>query len=1015
MKYNLDKFFFPRRPLSLIWAVILFTLTACGGSSGEEEEEGDNSVVNVTPVAEAQSVTTMEGTAVAITLVGTDADGDTLTYNITSQPANGDLTETAPNLIYTPINDSFVGNDSFTFTVNDGTDTSSTAIVNITVAAVSTNTAPQAMGQLLTMTQGTNMTITLTGTDVDNDPLTYAIVNDPANGSLTGTAPNLIYTPINDGFVGNDNFTFTVNDGTDTSNSATVAIEVTAASPITITTTTLPDGKEGDVYSQALAASGANSYDWQVVAGNLPDGLTLNGSSIGGTPTVNGTFEFTVEATDSNNTARTDHQSFTLLIAQPDSNELAIVSTSLTGAVVGQDYNESLNGSGGESSGYTWSWDQGNQVAGLSLNTNGTISGIATGDTSSYPVNITLSDGSSSVSRPFTLQVTDTSVASVCQDSGAVIDMSLDGPASSPQIGINLTTNRISGIAPLSVFFDAANTTHTDNNVDPFLDLHYQWYFHDTAAYSSGTWKYSCKSKNLATGPLAAHIFDDPGTYQVRLTVMDRNGNQTSTTVDITVESPESLTTYCVADVSGNGGDFMGCPLDTNSDGNCDVTPNQCVDESNAVTATNGLLSGGNQVLFRRGDIFDAPTVGFRITGNQGILGSFGAAEQPNPVWQFQAFANPNDQVTALRFKNAFDWRFMDIDLIGDNTFSETTSAISMVESRNILQYRIDMRHWKNLGGATHERWDNDLLPIPGNVGLDFFCENLFFVDIDYSERYQGTLGGWAIYFQMENSAVMGVFIESQRDAEGIYRSKHSKKVLIQHNRFEDPGASKQNISLRTCEKGNSLCTPSLFSEDVIISDNVLISSNDTSPIQITPGPQGRHIIERNFIHYDETMLWTSLMAMQLGPDVTGVVVRNNILDMTLPSITGNGASLLTGANDLKVYNNTLYWNNDGGHIVTCFYVVNGLCSNNLVYGLGPEINGDIGSGTVAENNLSNVDFSGSPFPAVITEPPLPQQFVPVGSQMPSGTTLVAPKAIDDFFGNIRPLDSISVGAAEYQ
>jgi len=118
----------------------LLALTACGGSSGEEEDDDDNSVVNVTPVAEAQSVTTMEGTAVAITLVGTDADGDTLTYNITSQPANGDLTETAPNLIYTPINDSFVGNDSFTFTVNDGTETSPPATVNLNV------TDPQVTG-----------------------------------------------------------------------------------------------------------------------------------------------------------------------------------------------------------------------------------------------------------------------------------------------------------------------------------------------------------------------------------------------------------------------------------------------------------------------------------------------------------------------------------------------------------------------------------------------------------------------------------------------------------------------------------------------------------------------------------------------------------------------------------------------------------------------------------------------------------------------------------------------------
>ena len=51
---------------------------------------------NNAPAATAQSVTTAEDTAVAITLAGTDADNDALTYTVVNQPSNGTLTGIAP-------------------------------------------------------------------------------------------------------------------------------------------------------------------------------------------------------------------------------------------------------------------------------------------------------------------------------------------------------------------------------------------------------------------------------------------------------------------------------------------------------------------------------------------------------------------------------------------------------------------------------------------------------------------------------------------------------------------------------------------------------------------------------------------------------------------------------------------------------------------------------------------------------------------------------------------------------
>ena len=78
-----------------------------------------------------------------------------------------------------------------------------------------------------TIQEDTAASITLGGSDIDGDPLTYSVVTGPRHGCLSGTAPNLIYTP-RANFNGSDSFTFKVNDGTADSAVATVLITVTA-------------------------------------------------------------------------------------------------------------------------------------------------------------------------------------------------------------------------------------------------------------------------------------------------------------------------------------------------------------------------------------------------------------------------------------------------------------------------------------------------------------------------------------------------------------------------------------------------------------------------------------------------------------------------------------------------------------------------------------------------------------------------------------------------------------------
>src|SRR5688572_1441590 len=97
---------------------------------------------------------------------------------------------------------------------------------------VVTNTPPNTSNRAPVVSSGSYSTsedqtvaVTLTATDADADPLTFAIVSGPANGSLSGTAPNLTYTPAAN-FSGADSFTFRANDGSTNSGIATISVTV---------------------------------------------------------------------------------------------------------------------------------------------------------------------------------------------------------------------------------------------------------------------------------------------------------------------------------------------------------------------------------------------------------------------------------------------------------------------------------------------------------------------------------------------------------------------------------------------------------------------------------------------------------------------------------------------------------------------------------------------------------------------------------------------------------------------
>jgi hypothetical protein len=99
------------------------------------------------------------------------------------------------------------------------------------------NSPPTAIGQSVSTPEDTPRAIVLTGSDPDNDPLTFSIAAAPGNGTLSGTPPNVTYTPVKD-FNGTDRFFFTVSDGQVSSIPAQVEITVI---PVNDPPTAVPD------------------------------------------------------------------------------------------------------------------------------------------------------------------------------------------------------------------------------------------------------------------------------------------------------------------------------------------------------------------------------------------------------------------------------------------------------------------------------------------------------------------------------------------------------------------------------------------------------------------------------------------------------------------------------------------------------------------------------------------------------------------------------------------------------
>ena len=232
-----------------------FTYKANDGTVDSNTANVDVTVtgVNDAPVCVSVSISVSEdGPAGDTDPSCTDVDVEPLTYSVT-QPTKGTSSVTAGGKLRFDPDGDFESLDTsetnttdgdFTYTAYDGTVDSAAAAVQVTVNGA--NDAPVCSGVSLTTNEDTPNTTAPDCTDVDIEPLNYAIVAQPSKGTASVVSgnlrfdPNGLYDSLGAGAsdTTNGDFTYRANDGTINSNTAAVQVTVTGVNDAPVLTVT---------------------------------------------------------------------------------------------------------------------------------------------------------------------------------------------------------------------------------------------------------------------------------------------------------------------------------------------------------------------------------------------------------------------------------------------------------------------------------------------------------------------------------------------------------------------------------------------------------------------------------------------------------------------------------------------------------------------------------------------------------------------------------------------------------
>jgi PKD repeat protein len=637
--------------------------------------------------------------------------------------------------------------------------------------------------------------------------------------------------------------------------------ETSDAKTFEIITLGLPDGIAGENYTGVIAADGGNpSYAYSVSVGDLPAGIVMDPASgeFSGVPVSAGSFPITLQVQDSSEPPAVASREAVILVHGPAST-LTMHTTSLAGATTNSPYFSGVVASGGVPD-LTFRIAMGNLPPGISLNAaNGELSGAPT----------------TSGTFSFTVEVSDS--ASPAAVESVALSIVVTGPL--PPMPA-FTASRVSGVAPLSVFFDAANIP-SPQYTRKFHHVHYSWDFADAGS-----------RRPTATGPVAAHVFEHPGTYIVECAALEPDGTEIDEQLIIQVQNPDDVfhgtNTVCFS----NSVDFTGAPA-----GATQVT-------TTSFDGAMGYLGTGKRVLFKRGDTFTSSSS--VVIDDQGpmLVGAFGVGTNPD----IRGIFDNNPRITVTHSNSVInlgsngdecsDIRIVDLDFVppASSAGHLVGAGYRVVET---LMYRLKAGEFSQMASIS------DGIPAYYNIA---FHDLTTIADCNFWETSH--IGA---YVASDRTAILGNhwFSNPTGTDEHLIRLPYVKKCVITGNYLRGAAPNKHCIKLHAQTYSGSAD----ISEEVVIADNEIHTTTDWG-VSMGTGSASRDervrdvIVERNrFIAHDDGIVDIYVSC----PEVT---IRNNVFINDITTVMSHYCSQIAQRGpgpspaDVEIYHNTVFTTN---------------------------------------------------------------------------------------------------------
>lgn len=508
---------------------------------------------------------------------------------------------------------------------------------------------------------------------------------------------------------------------------------------------------------------------------------------------------------------------------------------------------------------------------------------------------------------------------------------------------LSFSASRLTGVAPLAVFFDATAST-SSNPIRPFHELEYRWAFDSTGVAPTTFWatgsRAGASAKNVAMGPIAAHVFEVPGTYTIALSITDGTSTVTNNCATITVQDPNVVyggaNTTCVASgstpVAGAGGCPAGAAVANNSD-------------FDAALAT--FFGAGKRVLFNGGDTFTASvTTTFSGVGPAEV-GAYGAG-RPIVQWTGATVATGFLRIGGT----GSDFRIVNIEFDGQNQAGQFPLSFQNSAWTNLLLLN---NYFHSLGGGLGPDW-----AASGGSGFYMFGNR--------SENPAPTMTSDGV---LVGSGAIVAIIGNNFDNNGVgqqaIRVNHMNRFVVSNNSVAGVVATKASIDIRSAD--------TITTQYGVVSNNSVTQGDSAFGINPSSGATNLGIfdliIEGNYV----VGVATGQINTGVATNAERITIRNNIIDAS--SVDFRFGIVLRGTNggfslpskDVWVYNNSIFSSKAAGTLtgisVDTDVGIGNEVKNNLVYTsvIAGTVISDAGSLAAKSNNTGDVAVA----PGVVT------------------------------------------------